>query len=819
MKSKSIYAALLLAVAGMQSAFAQVVTLHFADRPAIEYSLDKVDSILFTDMPTIVDSHEYVDLGLPSGTLWATTNVGADNPEDYGTYFAWGETETKEEYSWSTYSFYARNDMYEYMTAYNTDDGKTELEANHDAATVNWNSFWQTPLDKQFAELIDTCYTTSEWTTLNNVNGWLITSKQNGKSIFLPAAGSIISSSFRNRGTYGNYWSRSLNTTRNSYANYLNFASNNLSVTYTIRYHGLTIRPIRVPLKPYDWPVKSITLNKTELELGRTLKGQLTATVLPTYAKNTSVTWESSDESVATVSEGGTVVATGIGTCTITCRSTETPDIKAECIVTVPQGSTTNGHEWVDLGLPSGTLWATTNIGADNPEDYGNYYAWGERQTKEVYSWDKYSFNDDNDLMTRYCTDSNYGNVDYKTWLQPSDDVATSIWRTEWQMPSREQFEELLDSRYTTMTWTTRNNVMGWLIESKVIESCSIFLPAAGIATEDYHNGEAMQNYYWTRTLDIEVPSGAYCFYTYEESVCTVLSIQRRAGCSVRPVRKQDVKLVTGIELSQTTLCIDKGENAQLYAYVTPEDAQNTDVVWVVTKGTAASVTTDGLLTGNSSGTCTVTAFAADGSGTRASCRVTVVGDLCPDGNHPHAIDLGLPSGTKWSCCNVGASYPSSFGGYYAWGELTGNKTNYTRANYTYYNSSTDEYTDIGTDIAGTQYDAATSVMGAPWRMPTKAQMEELISNCTYTYYEFGGSWTGRGCIMTGKNGNQIFLRAAGEMMSSSSYDAYQQGYYWSSMQEKGSSSSAYMMNILDWTIRSSIDLRYKGLSIRAVRP
>lgn len=108
---------------------------------------------------------------------------------------------------------------------------------------------------------------------------------------------------------------------------------------------------------------------------------------------------------------------------------------------------------------------------------------------------------------------------------------------------------------------------------------------------------------------------------------------------------------------------------------------------------------------------------------------------MCPDENHPHIIDLGLPSGTKWSCCNVGASEPAALGKYFAYGEIT-EKDTYTASNYKFNTSLDNFYVNFGAGATGTiagnaKYDAARAIMGAPWRMPTAAQYKELLENCT----------------------------------------------------------------------------------------
>ena len=204
----------------------------------------------------IVDSSTYVDLGLPSGTMWATCNIGADSPEDYGDYFAWGETEGyndgKTYFEWSTYKWCegSNSTMTKYCTnssyGYNgfTDD-KTELDPEDDAAYVNWGPAWRMPSEEQFSELINSSYTTTEWTTQNGVYGRKITSKENGNSIFLPAAGYRRNISLYGAGSSGEYWSRTLNSDDPSYAGSLRFDSSNIYMGSYYRYFGRSVRPVR----------------------------------------------------------------------------------------------------------------------------------------------------------------------------------------------------------------------------------------------------------------------------------------------------------------------------------------------------------------------------------------------------------------------------------------------------------------------------------------------------------------------------------------------------------------------------------------------
>lgn len=160
----------------------------------------------------------------------------------------------------------------------------------------------------------------------------------------------------------------------------------------------------------------------------------------------------------------------------------------------------------------------------------------------------------------------------------------------------------------------------------------------------------------------------------------------------------------------------------------------------------------------------------------RGSIKTLVTKSLCPDGNHPHMIDLGLPSGTKWACCNVGASTPKQYGGYYAWGE-TQAKSMYNWETYQH-GSFWDHVVNIGSDIGGTQYDAATANWGAPWRMPSLSQIQELLNNATSVWTTQNGV-NGRKFI--GTNSGTIFLPAAGYRRKDELYSAGEWVGYWSS--------------------------------------
>ena len=202
------------------------------------------------------------------------------------------------------------------------------------------------------------------------------------------------------------------------------------------------------------------------------------------------------------------------------------------------------GHDYVDLGLPSGTLWATCNLGASKPEDYGEYYAWGETEPKDEYDWETYKYahgNDDETCeLTKYCNsedDGYHGFTDYLTELQNSDDPATANWGPKWQTPSKVQWDELIAN--STNTWTTRNGINGLLFTSKK-NGQSLFFPASGCPwfpmKEEDETGSS--GYYWSRSLYTEDPVLAEDIFFDSHGIGISFDSRRMRGYSVRPVRK-----------------------------------------------------------------------------------------------------------------------------------------------------------------------------------------------------------------------------------------------------------------------------------------
>ncbi len=531
----------------------------------------------------LVIEPEYVDLGL--SVKWATCNVGAINPEDYGDYFAWGEIKPKTKYNWSTYRYCngTKNSITKYCTNadYGIIDNKTVLELEDDAAHVNLGGDWRIPTEEEQNELRNKC--TWRWIQRCEVNGYKVTGP-NGNSIFLPATGDRWGFSTDSVGYYGYYWSNSLYSDKSSNANMIRIDSKRAGITYNgTRSQGISIRPV-LP--------KSLILN----QLSDTLFVDGECTLIATCnEKNVVAEWYSSNESVAIVS-GGVVKALSAGITTITAKYKgeiveskitvnnnlailSAPDpayvnMKYKLIATfkgdtisnanwtssnTTVASVTNGvltalsagssiltatyngekaeckivviePEFVDLGLS--VKWATCNVGASTPEDYGDYFAWGEITHKTKYDWSTYKYcNGIETSITKYCKETEYGEVDNKMVLKLSDDAANVYQGGSWRIPTIKEIEEL--RKKCNWIWTQKNNIYGYKVTGP--NGNSIFLPAGGwCGTTPYHE-VGLEGCYWSSLLDSNISNSAHCL-SLELDKVDVASYYRCIGLSVRPV-------------------------------------------------------------------------------------------------------------------------------------------------------------------------------------------------------------------------------------------------------------------------------------------
>ncbi|MCQ2198091.1 MAG: DUF4988 domain-containing protein, partial [Paludibacteraceae bacterium] len=391
-----------------------------------------------------IDGHEYVDLGLPSGTKWATMNVGASKPEDYGDYYAWGEIfpPTTNNYSPANCNLYYKTSSE--LKTKGMLDANGNLTSEYDVAVQNWSENWRMPTSEECKELIDNC----TWTlaTINGVKGYKIASRKVGNTnwIFLPAAGYHNGTTCYDEGLRGNYWSSSVDESSN-YDSYFLIFSSKLASNH--RYYGNSVRPV---------------VNEKPL--------------------NTSISLD--------------------------------------------------GHEYVDLGLPSGTKWATMNVGASKPEDYGTYFSWGEiaPALNNDYSYYNCNFAEESasTLLKNSVVDAN-GN------LTASYDAVTQNWSKSWRMPTKDEFDELI----MKCTWTSLSigGVNGYKITSKQAGNTNwIFLPTTG-----YRKGtstlEVTSGFYWSSTVHDKYLNQAYGL-SFASSKNTAY-MGRSGGQPIRPVVKE----------------------------------------------------------------------------------------------------------------------------------------------------------------------------------------------------------------------------------------------------------------------------------------
>ena len=559
---------------------------------------------------------ESVDLGL--SVKWATFNVGATKPEGYGDYFAWGETEPKSSYDWSTYKWCSGSDtsLTSYCTksSYGTVDNKTVLDLSDDAAHVNWGEYWRMPTDAEWTELCENC--AWKWIAQNGVNGWLVTSNTNSNSIFLPAAGRRLGTNLGYAGTYGRYWSSSLNPEKPSQSKRVSFKSDEVKRNNYDRTNGQSVRPV------YDDRIhpESITLNKATLSLFVGQTEQLTATVLPDNAADKTVTWLSNKEDVASVDENGNVTAIAIGSATITA----TTIIGAKTAICTLNVVEQPKLEAVDLGLPSGLKWASWNVGAAAPEDYGDYFAWGETEPKSKYDWSTYKFEVGTDYrgpFSKYVTLSSYGTVDNKTVLDSEDDAARANWGSSWCMPTDAEWVELREN--CTLTWTTQNGVNGRLVTGP--NGNSIFLPAAGYRMSNLSDAGSC-GYYWSSSLYTGYKA---CYFEFGSNNVKGTSDRARSyGHPVRPVFNDRVYPVVvhpeSVALNKAELSLYVGHTEQLTATILPENATDKTVKWSSDKADVASVDENGNVTAIATGTTVIRINTTDGN-LSAACEVVMI--------------------------------------------------------------------------------------------------------------------------------------------------------------------------------------------------
>ena len=497
-----------------------------------EYKYGEVLSFT-TKTITIGDA---IDLGL--SVKWASWNVGADSPEGYGGYYAWGETEEKGNYDWSTYEW----GSYDYVTKYCTISGcgivdnKTTLEPEDDVAHILWGDGWRMPTSDELSELYSEC--SFEWDTVNGVKGYKVTGP-NGNSIFCPAAGSINGTKLHRSGEGGSYWSSTLWDFEENCASafIFNFGNTWGGWDVRVRYLGRSVRPV------YGAPKSNVSVttgDATDISaVGATLGGivsnsykSLTCGII--YGTSSALSSTSGTMMSTTSSGEFSIEVTGLSPNTtyyycgyvVVGDKYKYGDVRS---FTTEAISITAGDA-IDLGLS--VKWASCNVGADSPEEYGDYYAWGETEEKNNYDCSTYKWSS-NYYLTKYCFDPLYGVFDNKTCLEPEDDVAHVKRGDGWRMPTAKESFEL--AKKCVWSRISVNGVNGYLVTGP--NGNSIFLPAAGFRYGTELRDEGKYGYYWTSSLYDVSPDYAWCHYGADYLEYYLDHHRERCyGLTVRPV-------------------------------------------------------------------------------------------------------------------------------------------------------------------------------------------------------------------------------------------------------------------------------------------
>ncbi len=772
----------------------------------LEFNIDKEQP----DLPTGPTEGDLIDLGLT--VTWASCNIGASQPQEVGSFFAWGEVEQKSNYEWSNYALSNGTGTslkkYCLQSTYGIVDSRTKLEPADDAAYVKSQGKKRMPTVAEWQELNEKCV----WTKINykNRDGYLVASPMTGNAIFIPCNG------FKTKTNHYNfyapyYWTSELDLESSQNAQKVSFI-NRWELGAHYRFEGLGVRPVSD-----SQPETTIDVNPTLLEFGKVPVG-------------------------SNVSKTVTVSNTGNGPLTFYLAGggdsfSYTPDneVKLEkgksCEVTItfsPQGisqmgavlrvfsNATNGTKYidcegegiqppvaipeaVDLGLS--VKWASFNIGASTPKEIGYYYAWGETETKDEYTWSNYKFGNPNPYNHHI--------------LSPEDDVARILLGEGWRTPTKAEWVELFEH--------TRHYVQedfSWVFIAD--NGTQLEFPKTGyIERTDIEESNTL--FCWSSTLS----KNGYPYFMYANyyGYCNIVSDKNgngRTGMTIRAVYGGEPAVTsidvytneyTGYEYLVTSsngdvleypLCIAGSTTTKTFTVYNEGDVDLTVKIanpsrWVdyneveypdfqvpeqdkkftlspyEEKVVAINYTPMGV-NDDYSGHVDIYSDGVEGT---ATVRLEGNGGVpIMQGMIASPVDLGLS--VKWASWNIGASKDVEGGNYYAWGETTP-KYYYSWDTYQFYNKAMDKITKYNSSDHRTLLekndDAASVNWGEHWRIPTYEDYEELLSNCTQKWTSIDGV---NGRVFTGPNGNTIFMPALGYCYQDNEISDYNEvGSYW----------------------------------------
>ena len=477
------------------------------------------------------------------GPYWATMNIGAKRPEDYGCYFWWGDTVgyRRENGAWvasdgssSNYSFKTNSTPTLGKSAatlqsegWITADGV--LAPAYDAAHVHWGGDWRMPTSEDMIALTNNC----DWTlmTTNGVKGYLVRGKGEyaSASIFFPAAGYGYETSLKYAGSFGDYWS----SVPNSEDGCLNawclaFDTSRYIAYYYSRRHGRTVRPVQ------EAPQIAVTV---------TLDGNggtPSAASISGYAGDAYGT-------LPTATRAGYAFA-GWFTAATGGEKVTASSLFDENVTTLYAHWTANTHDKVQL-WEGGPYWATTNIGAENPEDYGSYFWWGDTVG---YKWENDAWVASDGSSSNFSFiyentptyDKSISALQIEGWitadgvLAPEHDAAHVQWGGNWRMPTDQELVDLNNN--CDLAWTTTNGVNGYVVRGKGdYASASIFLPAAGWGcVGSPFDGAGSDGHYWASVPKSDNDYDAWYFeFNSIWFIADSIDGNRCCGRAIRPVQ------------------------------------------------------------------------------------------------------------------------------------------------------------------------------------------------------------------------------------------------------------------------------------------
>ena len=867
------------------------------------------------------------------GPYWAETNIGAENPEDSGYYFWWGDTvgytrsggtlnDAGTEYSgvtWvsSTGQQMSSSPFSSSCPTYGKDnsvlqsagyiDSTGNLAPEHDAAHVHWGGAWRMPTDAEFSALISDCTTT--WTTRNGVYGRLVTGKgaYANRSIFLPAVGFGYDSYLFYSGSYGYYWSSTPISDFSINAWHFYFNSGNFGRSNYCRYFGQSVRPVQGYVVTFNanggtgettrtiLPGATVGALPTPMREGYTFTGwwteasggtQISATTVPYGDVIYYAHWTINQYTATFDANGGTggkSVTQNYGTAlsapTVTRTGYAFAGWSPEVSATVPASNVTYTAQWMVQLWEGGPYWAETNIGADNPEDYGYYFWWGDtvgykRENNKWVASDGSSLNFSFETSNTPTYNKDVATLQSEGWitadgvLAPAHDAAHVHWGGDWRMPTKQELSDLGGN--CDWTWTTLNGVDGYVVKGKgAYASASIFLPVAGYGTGTSFRNAGSNGYYWSSVPDSDDSHAWYLAFNSSDHYMSNY-FTRRIGLSVRPVQGYVVTFNANGGTGETTRTILPG--ATVGALPTPTREGYTFTGWWTAEsgGTQISVTTvpDGDVIYYAHWTInqyTATFDANGGTGgksvtqnygtvlsaptvTRTGYTFTgwspEVAATVPASNVTYTAQWMVQlweGGPYWAETNIGAENPEDAGYYFWWGDTVGYRRENdawvaldgSSSNFSFSSSNTptdnkypasleNEGWITADGVLAPEHDAAHVHWGGAWRMPTQQELDDLNSNCDWTWTTVNGV---NGYLVCGRGdyaSNSIFLPAGGEGSLTSFENARSDGYYWSSVPRSNnqytwslSFSSSYHTMSSNWR---DDNCRTYGRPVRPVR-